>query len=197
MALLSILGMYNYDSSVMEGFNVPENVDRDTVVNSILLDCAELELIYSNIDIMKLAIATWSDKELPIWTKLQKTNELEYNPIYNLDVKEKETETRALQKTDSAITSANSSGNTVDSVHGFNSTDWADSNMQDSSANSSGSTNGTSTDTGTVIHEYQRAGNQGVTSTQQMIREEREVASFNIIDYIVKSFKRRFCLGVY
>ena len=40
-------------------------------------------------------------------------------------------------------------------------------------------------------------GNVGVTTTQQMIGEERKVSEFNISDYIIDSFKRRFCLLVY
>lgn len=40
-------------------------------------------------------------------------------------------------------------------------------------------------------------GNIGVTTTQQMIEEERRVSKFNITDYIIESFKRRFCLLIY
>ena len=40
-------------------------------------------------------------------------------------------------------------------------------------------------------------GNVGVTTTQQMIEEERRVSQFNISDYIIESFKRRFCLLIY
>ena len=40
-------------------------------------------------------------------------------------------------------------------------------------------------------------GNIGVTTTQQMIEEERRVSEFNISDYIIDSFKRRFCLMMY
>lgn len=40
-------------------------------------------------------------------------------------------------------------------------------------------------------------GNIGVTTTQQMINEQREVVKFNISDYIIDSFKRRFCLLIY
>ena len=46
-------------------------------------------------------------------------------------------------------------------------------------------------------YERRETGNIGVTTTQQMIQEEREVDQFNIYDYIVQSFKRRFCLLVY
>lgn len=40
-------------------------------------------------------------------------------------------------------------------------------------------------------------GNIGVTTTQQMIDEERRVSEFNIYDYIIESFIRRFCLLIY
>lgn len=60
---------------------------------------------------------------------------------------------------------------------------------------------GTQKQEGENVHEreYTRTetGNIGVTTTQQMIKEEREVAMFSIISYITDSFKKRFCLLVY
>lgn len=40
-------------------------------------------------------------------------------------------------------------------------------------------------------------GNIGVTTTQQMIGEQRSVVKFNMTDYIIESFIKRFCLLVY
>ena len=40
-------------------------------------------------------------------------------------------------------------------------------------------------------------GNIGVTTSQQMIEAERDVALYNIIDVIINSFKNRFCLQIY
>lgn len=56
------------------------------------------------------------------------------------------------------------------------------------------------TDTGTVTKEYidSETGNIGVTTTQKMIEEERElVAKFNICELIVNDFKYKFCIMVY
>ena len=53
------------------------------------------------------------------------------------------------------------------------------------------------TDTGTVVRERTEKGNIGITTTQQMIKEEREVNEFNIYDYIINDFKQRFCLLIY
>lgn len=40
-------------------------------------------------------------------------------------------------------------------------------------------------------------GNIGVTTTQQMIDEQRRIVKFNIMDYIIDSFIRQFCLTIY
>ena len=53
------------------------------------------------------------------------------------------------------------------------------------------------TDTGTITIERTEQGNIGVTTTQQMIKEQREVVQLNIIDVIIKDFIDRFCLKVY
>lgn len=62
-----------------------------------------------------------------------------------------------------------------------------------------GSTTESGTTTGEETEEYTRTeqGNIGVTSTQQLIREEREVVQFEIDDYIINDFKKQFCILVY
>ena len=39
---LSVLGIYNYDSQIFDRMELPEGADKETVVNSILLECADL-----------------------------------------------------------------------------------------------------------------------------------------------------------
>lgn len=41
------------------------------------------------------------------------------------------------------------------------------------------------------------SGNIGVTTSQEMIEQERKVALFNMYDVIIASFKNRFCLLIY
>lgn len=52
-------------------------------------------------------------------------------------------------------------------------------------------------ETVSVIHEESRGGNIGVTTTQAMIKAERESVLFNVYDFIADSFHRTFCLDVY
>ncbi len=53
------------------------------------------------------------------------------------------------------------------------------------------------TDTGTVTHERTEQGNIGLTSTQDLIRQQQELVKFNLMDYIIKDFGDKFCLGIY
>lgn len=46
-------------------------------------------------------------------------------------------------------------------------------------------------------HTLHAHGNIGVTTTQKLIREQREVEKFNLYDIIIEEFKMRFCILVY
>ena len=91
---LSIMGMYEYDNSMFDGLDVPTYTDKNNtvhvvnkndVINSILLNCAELEVIYPKFDIMKLAIGVWSASEQDTWRKMFATQMAEYNPLWNVE----------------------------------------------------------------------------------------------------------------
>ena len=91
---LSIMGMYEYDNSLFDGLDVPTYkdknnvvhvVDKTAVINSILLNCAELEILYPDFDTMKLAIGVWSAAEQDTWKKMYATVMMEYNPLWNVD----------------------------------------------------------------------------------------------------------------
>ena len=50
-------------------------------------------------------------------------------------------------------------------------------------------------DNGTITRE--ESGNIGVTTTQAMIKEQREIVQFNLYDYMLQQFKRQFCVMIY
>ena len=171
--LLSIMGLYEYDNTLFQGLQVPEGVSKEHVINEILLQCAELEVLYPELNIMKLAITTWSVANQYTWQKLYDTMVVEYNPIWNVDA----------NVTIDRNTSG--SGNATDAVKGFNSNTWAESDKTD-----------TTSEAEEDVYE-RRTGNIGVTTTQQMLEQERKIAEFNMISYIAQSFKQRFCLLIY
>lgn len=97
--ILSILTMTQYDPDIWEDAVFPAEIDRDDMIDRICLDCAELELLYSDPNILKYMIRNWCRTEQHIWQKLADTLDLQYNPIYNLDVTWEETRTPNLTRT--------------------------------------------------------------------------------------------------
>ena len=191
---LSIMGMYDYDSSIFDGLDIPTYTDSDnnvhiidksTVINNICLKCAELEIIYPAFDTMKLAIGVWSAANQETWYKLIETQFIKYNPIWNVDAHELETYGRGY--TDELSFNSTDTG----AVQGFNSSTWADNNKVTYGGKD---THSGREDSGT---EKTRQGNIGVTTTTKMLAEQREIAEFNIIDFIAESFKKRFCIMIY
>lgn len=70
-------------------------------------------------------------------------------------------------------------------------------NTTNSNVSGSDTTQGGSTDSFTadnkVEHDGRIRGNIGVTTSQQMIEQERQVALFNFYDAVAEDFKDRFC----
>lgn len=177
MASLSIYALYNHAPWIFDDLAYPDELNKQKIIDQILLECFELELLYPDPDFMKKCIDTWSFSECDVWSKLYETTVLEYNPIWNKDG------TISVEQKGEY----NNDGTNTTSVKGFNSDSWAEHTQ--GRITESGDT------TGAEIRREQ--GNIGVTTTQEMIRQERDVAEFNIYAYIADSFKKRFCLLIY
>lgn len=220
-AILSILGLYQYSPDIFDFFKLPDGVSLDSVRDNILMELAELELLYPSGTFMKTAIGIWSTKQLPVWEKLYATTNLEYNPIHNYDRTEEWTEEETGNRNESRTQSQESSGessgtvqnsgeDTVKSdVSAFNETSYTPKELQTTTLGTENTSSGTAKQTTDITDDTDenssrnntrtgRAfGNIGVTTTQQMIEAERNVVKFNIVDYIVEDFKKRFCLLIY
>ena len=65
-ATMSLLGLYNWDSSILDGLIAPDGVDRKTLINNLLRECAELEVLYPQPDAMKFFVSEWAKERLPV-----------------------------------------------------------------------------------------------------------------------------------
>ena len=216
---LSLLALYNYDSCILDDLALPPELEasRETIVNNLLLESAELEILIPDPVTLKTAVKFWSRKSLPVWQELYDTTQYEYNPIWNKDGTFTDIETRNLSGTSANTETRNligSSTNTetrnlaggetetgsgsndsVNYVYGYNSETRA--KESETEEDSSYSRNNQSTQNGTIRHERTEHGNIGITSTQELIEKQRAVVEFNIMDRIIADFKQRFCLMVY
>ena len=93
-ATLSVLGLYNYDSSLFDEMVYPSGFSDDekqTVVGNILMECAELEFLFPDFNAAKQAIGIWSHLNVAVWERIFTAANLEYNPIENYNRTELET----------------------------------------------------------------------------------------------------------
>lgn len=236
-ATMDLIAVYNYNPNVLDLLEVPEAIDKATLIDNLLMETAEREIIYTNLAFLRQAIGSWSKKNLPVWKELYKTTQYEYNPIWNKDGTVTETETRDLHGTNyhtdntdrvDNLTDKNTrdfkdketrdlDDETLNSVYGFNSsseapnekvhTDYTGTDTMDHTGTDTMDHTGRqdidrtydekTSDTGTVKHERVEQGNIGLTSTQSLILEQREVVKINLMDIIIDDFQKKFCLGVY
>lgn len=153
---------------------LPDGVDPDNVVSNLLMELAELEVIYPSWITMQRAISDWSKSRVKSWARMLQALSAEYDPIENYDRREEWTD------------GANSNGGYQNKVSGFNIGEQTDSNSSEQHTNSS------------AIHSGRIHGNIGVTMAQQMIQSELDLRAVNdIVQIIVNEFKKRFCIMVY
>lgn len=171
---LSVLGIYNYDSQIFDRLELPEGVNKETVVNSILLECADLEVLYPVPVVLQTAIGLWSKSMLPSWQRQYKAIMAEYDPIENYNRFEDWEDT------------AHSEGAGSSEVAGFDSGKMTPRDGSQSAADSNSA------------HKGRVHGNIGVTTSAAMVREEVELRrKLSMVDIIVNDFKSRFVLLVY
>ena len=216
-ATLSILGLYQREPTLFDELELPGSMNKDVLIDNILYEASP--------NFMKFMIGRWSFMNQSVWQKLYDTTVLEYNPIFNYDRTEEWSENeqmldkRTLTGTEMETSTDNSSGEirssgTVKSelnVSGYNESSYVPREQTietpDTLTSNTSETDRTvsidKNDTENMdrkrdnIRTGRAFGNIGVTTTQQMIQQERETVLFNMYKVITDSFIERFCLMIY
>ena len=172
---LTFRGLLNYVPDLLDGATFPEGIQAARVVDAILWDGGDLP--------------HFCESHFYKWEKLQKTLDLEYNPIENYDRQE----------------TWNDSGNA--GTEGTQTNDLTTTNSAAPFNESTLQAREQNADTGTVTtegtsefqneHEGRVHGNIGVLTTQEMIAAERRVAEFNLYKVIAADFIEEFCLQIF
>lgn len=224
-ATLSILGLYQREPTLFDELELPGSMNKDVLIDNILYEAAPLEAYYPDPNFMKFMIGRWSFMNQSVWQKLYDTTVLEYNPIFNYDRTEEWSENeqmldkRTLTGKERETSTDNSSGEirssgTVQSelnVSGYNESSYVPREQtietpDTLTSNTSETDRIVSIDKNDTenmdrkrdnIRTGRAFGNIGVTTTQQMIQQERETVLFNMYKVITDSFIERFCLMIY
>ena len=283
-AKITLIGLENYlnpERSVFDNMVLPDGIDKDTLIGSIIMRCQEFELLYSDPDFMISLVNVWSRKHYRTFDKWVKALDIEYDPLFNYDRTEEYTDTHTGKydkSIDGTISGSNSrsedftrtdnltqsddhtrtdnlaSTNDVTTTHtvsAYNSSAYEPKDQevvdQDTSNTGTQRNAGTTTNTGTQrtagttsntgtqreagttsntgtqrnagsasdtysdtndtdesgndswtnIHKARLFGNIGVTTSQQMLQSELDVARWNLYEHIADLFCTEFCIMVY
>ena len=303
MATMSPLGLYRWDDTIFDLMQIPSALNKQTLIDNLLSETAELEVLYPNPVVFKNLVGVWSAKQIDIWNKLYTTTQYEYNPIENYNRLEtgsedgagktthsgadttaatttyggtdgrteaimqggSDTQTRQMaeggtegeqttaqmaQGGSDVVTGSDTKGHWIagfnsaasaqddglvkqtrdqddattttaygktESDAGYKTTNFGKTESESDTTAYGKTENVQETHTygqtiqkaGNITHGEQIAttnegshelhahGNIGVTTTQQLIREQREVELFNLYDIIIEDFKMKFCILIY
>lgn len=226
-ARLTLSGLVVYDTTLFDNMVLPTpptaadigveaeqirqawTIDKTTLINYLCMRTASMSLVYPDLDYMKTALHTWSAMHIQTWQRLFDSWFYRYNPIWNKDGKFNTTihDIRLNYGSSNADARTEGGAGNTHYTHGYDSNvvvdpanlAWTHSDKDDSTSNSHNYGTGQFSNTDDLTHQEARTeqGNIGITTTQQMIKEERDLAFFNLFDVIADSFIKFFCVAVY
>lgn len=123
------------------------------------------------------AVADFINSQVYELDKLYATTEAKYDPIQNYSMTESGTD----------LTTASSSGDTTDYSTSYNS----------ESENKTGKSAASGNSSTKLVHNFRRAGNIGITTSQQMLQSERDLAHFDFIGYVAEMIVTNFTTAEY
>ena len=206
MAKITLIGLLNYDPDLFENLTVPEGIDRDTLLDNIILRCADFEVMYPDNEFLKFSIGAWARKWMPTFQRWVDALSIEYDPLENYDRNESWSDSGWTSGSNSGSSSSQTSGSTsttmTDKVSAYDAGDALTTKDQTEtygtdSSSSSGSNSLTSSESRGDTRTGRIHGNIGVTTSQQMLQSELDLGYWNIYEKITDLFLTEFVIPVY
>ena len=217
IAKITLIGMNNYMESMNDDLfkylTLPAGINKQTLVNNILLRGGEFESLYGDPYFLQNMIGVWSEKWQRTFTKWMQALSINYDPLYNYDRheiykdirSENENSTRSENATTIDTSTSSGSGTTQNDVSAYDSATYSPHDQSTSSSSGTNDSTATSNASGTnnrtlgetVSHDAHLYGNIGVTTSQQMLKDELEVNEWNVYEHITDLFLNEFSIYVY
>lgn len=211
--------LINYDNSVLEGMYYPEDGKED-FLSYFQLEYGEFMPIYQRPDLLKEHIRVLAVALKPTIDAWAKALALEYNPIENYDRIEKGNDDTTHGKTD---TVTHGKGETISGGHtdsqpaheeehlisADNSNTYypSDKTKQDQSSiirtyqaektQESGTTTDAESGTTKIYHDWRIHGNIGVTTSQEMLKQELDIRRFSLMEEVGRLYAEKFLVMLY
>ena len=212
---LSVQGLLTFDPTLFDTMPLPDGLDRETAVGTIVYECAPFEVLIPQPELFKRLLVLFAQRRLPVWQKLYDSTMQRYDMLSDIETSKQhsgsDTDTRTPDltrtRTPDLTTEGNNSGSdsVEQQVSAFNSSDYANREKQTTTlgtknvVHSSG--NETETETGTEKTVRERGTAEHVTGRNrpaaELLKAEREAALFDVVHFIATDVKCNFCIMVY
>lgn len=206
---ITLVGLYHYlnqiNDDLFSELVLPADINRQTFIDSVMLRGAEFEILYADADTMKYAIGAWSKKWQHTLTKWAEVLKIDYNPLENYDRTETWSDAKSAngkQKGSASDASVmNGSSENEEKRAAYDSATFSPLNKNENKSNNSTSsasvTNAETENAESAIHTGNIHGNIGVTTSQQMLSAEWEVAKLNVYESAADLFLTELCIYTY
>ena len=196
---LSIQGLLLFDPTLFDTMPLPDGLDRETVVGTIVYECAPFEVLIPQPELFKRLLNLFAQRRLPVWKKLYDSTIQRYDLLADTETTRRysgsDTDTRS---PDLTTEGQNSGSDTVEQkVAAFNSADYANREKQTTTLGTKNKIHSTGTEKtvrerGTSEHTTGRS-----RPAAELLQAEREAALFDVVHFIATDVKCNFCIMVY
>lgn len=218
---MTLIGLYNYDNNLFDLLTLPASLDKDTLVDNLLLRSGQFEVMYPDPDFMKFSIGAWSRKWQATFQRWVDALAIEYDPLENYDRREEWTDKKhgasAESDTENRTQNGKTHGATIGSTNTtttHNVSAYDSSTLQPSYDDVTAGTDASHTasvlqntdnvtaqklshDAENALHEGRIHGNIGTLTSQTMLQSELDLGYWNIYEKIIDIFLTEFVIPIY
>ena len=212
---LSVQGLLSFDPTLFDTMPLPDGLDRETVVGTIVYECAPFEVLIPQPELFNRLLNLFAQRRLPVWQKLYTSTVQRYDMLSDTETTRQysgsDTDTRTpdltrTRKPDLTTEGQNSGSDTVEQTgSAFNSADYANRDKQTTTLGTNNKVHSTGTDTeteaGTEKTVRERATSVHTTGRSrpaaELLQADRESALFDVVHFIATDIKCNFCIMVY
>lgn len=195
---MTLIGLYKYNHALFSNLSLPAAVNEETFIDALLMEFGECPLIYPNYDYMVLAIGAWSQKWYANIERIATALNSAYNPLHNYDRTETWTENETENKESALNSEVNENSTDENLVSAYNESEYQPSNKSVYENDRTNEETSNEDTTRQNLKSGRAYGNVGVTTNQQMLKEEIEArTNHNLYHIIAELFYKEFCLYVF
>lgn len=177
---IPLMSLYNYDNSIFDGLSLPDGINKETLIDKIMIRGGEYESIYTSVPFLKSAISNWSATHRHLIDKWLEVYNKDFEPLENYDRVEDWTDdgnnttkgTGTTTGSDKAHAQGNVTGTNTVSAYNTNNLVNDNGTSQGNTTDTTSSTQtGSTTESNDVTHSKHSGrvhGNIGVTTSMQM-----------------------------